>query len=305
MPIPKVSIITAVYNAEKYIAETIKSVQNQSLVNWEYIIADNGSSDKTAEIIKEFLSDTRIKYIYVPKKGKAIARNLAFLQCKGNYVANIDADDLWRKDKLEKQVSLIENNRDSAFVYTGVNLLNEKDSTEKIKLPFDLSKNSNPLEYLLTSGNPITHSSVLFKREVFLDNRYQDVEIEKVDEQIIYWKALRLINKVGFISEPLTTYRIHDKSEFENIPIEEFCNYYKKGIDAFFDLPNLTHEIKSYKRRAYGAMYYTSGTVGLMQMKSIGLSVSYLLKSCILRPNKIHFCIITLILSLIRIVKRH
>lgn len=290
--LPIVSIITAAYNAENFISETIKSVQNQTFRNWQYIIADNGSTDNTAEIIKTFLGDKRIEYIYVPRRGKAIARNAAFSLSKGVYIANIDSDDLWREDKLVKQINLIENNNDIVLVYTAVLIFNQSQKMNKLKIPIDLSKNSNPLKYFLTVGNPITHSSVLIRRSSFLDNSYQLEEIEKVDEQIIYWKALLFSNKVGFIPEPLTKYRVHNKSEFENISILEFCQFYKKGIDTFFKMPILPNEIISYKRKAYGTMYFASGTVGLTQNKSKILSIKYLLLSIILRPDKLHYCLI-------------
>ena len=292
---PKITIITAAYNAEEYIAETIKSVQSQIYDNWEYIIADNGSTDKTADIIKTFLNDKRIKYLYVPQKGKAIARNNAFAISKGTYIANIDSDDLWLEDKLLKQVKLIESDNNIVLVYTGVVLFNQLNNSEKIKIPVDISKNSNPLKYLLTVGNPITHSSVLFRRSSFSSNHYQYEDIEKVDEQIIYWKALLSSNKVGFIPDVLTKYRVHNESEFENIPINEFCQYYKKGIDTFFNLPKIPSEIVRVKKKAYGAMYYSSGTVGLTQNKSIMLSIKYLIYSILLRPNKTHYAIMTLV----------
>ena len=302
--LPIVTVITAAYNAENFIAETIKSVQNQTFQNWQYIIADNGSTDNTANIIKQFLNDKRIEYIFVPKRGKTIARNTAFSLSKGIYIANIDSDDLWREDKLAKQIYLIEKNIDMVLVYTAVLMFNQSQNVDRIKIPVDLSKNLNPLKYLLTVGNPITHSSVLIRRESFINNFYQHEEIEKVDEQIIYWKALLFSNKVGFIPEVLTKYRVHNKSEFENIPIDEFCQFYKKGIDTFFKLPNLSNEIICYRKKAYGAMYYASGTVGLSQCKSIKLSFNYLLKSCMLRPNKIHYCIITFLWFLINIIKK-
>lgn len=114
-----VSIITPAYNAEKFIAETIESVLKQTYSNWEMIIVDDRSRDRTIEIIKEYQKkDRRIKLIKLEKNsGSAIARNTAMDQSKGKYLAFLDSDDLWLPEKLEKQVAFMEN-KNIAFSFT-------------------------------------------------------------------------------------------------------------------------------------------------------------------------------------------
>ena len=95
---PLVSIITPSYNAEKYIEETIKSVQNQTYKNWEMIIVDDISTDQSINIIKKYSeSDKRIKYFILNEKGGAsLARNKAIQEANGKYIAFLDSDDVWR-----------------------------------------------------------------------------------------------------------------------------------------------------------------------------------------------------------------
>ena len=104
-----VSIITPSYNSEKYISETIQSVINQTYQNWELVIVDDASTDTTVKIIQEFIKqDNRIKLLQnKANKGAAFSRNRATKVAKGDYIAFLDADDLWIPKKLEKQINFM------------------------------------------------------------------------------------------------------------------------------------------------------------------------------------------------------
>ena len=106
-----VSIVTPCYNAEKFIAETIKSVQEQTYAYWEMIIVDDNSIDDSVSIIKKIQkNDDRIKLIELKEnKGPAIARNRAIKEAQGNYIAFLDSDDTWLFDKLKKQLEFMKN----------------------------------------------------------------------------------------------------------------------------------------------------------------------------------------------------
>lgn len=120
-----VSIIMPSYNTEKYISESIASVQKQSYADWELIIVDDCSTDNTDEIVKPFLSDKRIKYIKnETNSGAAVSRNRALREAKGKWVAFLDSDDLWLPVKLEKQIAFMKKN-DYHFSYTNYVEINE------------------------------------------------------------------------------------------------------------------------------------------------------------------------------------
>lgn len=106
---PLVSIITPVYNSEKFIERTIISVIEQKYYNWEMIIVDDGSTDGTCEIVNNWaLKDERIKFIKQTKNlGAAAARNVALENSKGRFVAYLDGDDIWLSEKLSKQVKFM------------------------------------------------------------------------------------------------------------------------------------------------------------------------------------------------------
>lgn len=121
-----VSIVMPTWNCGRFIAESIKSVQGQSLKDWELIIVDDCSTDNTRKIVEYFHSeDTRIKYHSLSKNsGAAVARNIAIKLAKGKYIAFLDSDDLWDKHKLERQIKFMEEN-DYAFSYHGYHEINE------------------------------------------------------------------------------------------------------------------------------------------------------------------------------------
>ena len=106
-----VSIITPTYNCAKFIGATIESVLNQTYQNFEMIIVDDASKDNTEEVVKSF-KDKRIKYIRLSKNsGPAVARNRAMEEARGKYMAFLDSDDLWKREKLEKQINFIKKNK--------------------------------------------------------------------------------------------------------------------------------------------------------------------------------------------------
>ena len=115
-----VSIIVPVYNADKFIQETINSVLNQTYNNFELLLIEDMSTDKSIEIIKKNIEkDSRIKLITNTKKqGAAGVRNIGIKEAKGRFIAYIDADDYWVKTKLEEQINFMKENN-CAFSFTG------------------------------------------------------------------------------------------------------------------------------------------------------------------------------------------
>ncbi len=137
-----VSIIMPSYNTASYIAESIQSVIDQTYKDWELIIVDDFSTDKTDEVVKQF-SDERIKYLKNEKNsGAAVSRNTALIEAKGKWIAFLDSDDLWMPDKLEKQIAYMTNNG-YHFSYTKYEEMNENGQTTGVTVsgPKKITKN--------------------------------------------------------------------------------------------------------------------------------------------------------------------
>src|SRR5574344_1737290 len=139
-----VSIIVPVYNAEKFILDTIDTVITQTYTNWELILVDDMSTDNSLSIIEEQIKEHRkynIKLIKLDKKGLAAgARNKGIESAKGRYICYLDADDKWDSRKLEKQI-LFMKKANCAFSYTGYEFANQNciPSGIKVKVPKKLT----------------------------------------------------------------------------------------------------------------------------------------------------------------------
>ena len=123
-----VSIIMPSYNTGRFIKETIESVLAQSYPTWELIIVDDCSTDNTDEVVNQYLSDERIRYIKNDtNSGAAVSRNRALREAKGKWIAFLDSDDLWEPEKLKKQIAFMEKN-DYRFSYTNYIEIDEESS---------------------------------------------------------------------------------------------------------------------------------------------------------------------------------
>ena len=101
-----------VYNGERYLSEAIRSIQSQSLSDFEFVIVDDGSEDRTPEILREAQADSRIRVISKPRLGRARALNVAWTNACGTYIANLDADDIAYPSRLEKQLGFLRQHRE-------------------------------------------------------------------------------------------------------------------------------------------------------------------------------------------------
>jgi len=139
---PVVSVITAAYNAEVFIAGTIASVQAQSLGDWEMLVADDASSDRTAAIVAAVAAeDPRVRLIPLAQNGGvARARNAALAAAQGRFVAFLDSDDLWLPQKLERQVAFMKA-EEAAVSYTAFRRIDESGSRvgRLVKVPARLT----------------------------------------------------------------------------------------------------------------------------------------------------------------------
>ena len=123
----KVSVVTPTWNSEKYIRETIRSVQEQTFQNWEMVIVDDCSTDHTVKIVEEIAAqDSRIRILRQEvNQGAGAARTRSMQNATGRYIAYLDADDIWKPDKLEKQVAFMKE-KDCGFSCTSYEVINDQ-----------------------------------------------------------------------------------------------------------------------------------------------------------------------------------
>lgn len=208
---PLISIIIPMYNAQKYILETIESVLNQTYLNWEMIIVDNFSTDDSRNIVKS-INDTRIKLIELNSNsgGPARPRNIGIENSKGEYIAFLDADDLWIKDKLEIQLhDMLEN--DFNFSSTGKININEKSENINFKAEIlsklDSFKRKETICDFIRSKYIYT-SSVMIMRERIVSFT-EEKKMVSVEDFCAWLEVLDNVKtKYKYINKPLLKYRI-------------------------------------------------------------------------------------------------
>tara|TARA_Y100000031_G_scaffold149436_1_gene187249 strand:+ start:162 stop:1022 length:861 start_codon:yes stop_codon:yes gene_type:complete len=128
-----ISIVMPVFNASSWVSTAIKSVQEQSIQDWELWIIDDGSEDNSLEIIEPFLSDQRISLLRQKNAGPAIARNIGLEKATGEYLAFLDSDDYWMPDKLVQQLNFIDSHKECGLVHTDYRIFHEE---PKVSKPF-------------------------------------------------------------------------------------------------------------------------------------------------------------------------
>ncbi|WP_339923270.1 glycosyltransferase family 2 protein [uncultured Cyclobacterium sp.] len=211
----KVSIIIPVYNREKLIKETLESIIYQTFSDWECILIDDGSSDKSIQVIKSIaISDPRIKVYCRPlslNKGAPSCRNYGIDLSIGEYIQFFDSDDLMLRDMLQRKVSFLEENHTASFVVAKMGEFNSKGNLPtpeyKLKLPKDNLWNFMRYRvYFLTPGP-------LFRRE-FLDGFELkfDTSLDRRQEREFYTRIMLTGPEYLVINEVLSRRRIHDSS---------------------------------------------------------------------------------------------
>lgn len=250
---PLVSIITPSYNVEKYISSTIDSVLNQSYQNFEMLIVDDMSTDNTCKIVNEYIKkDKRIKLFVLPKKGGASeARNKALKEANGKYVAFLDSDDLWKPEKLEKQIKFMEENNID-FSYTDYEYMdhNGKLIDKKRVCPKKVSY------FRMLLGDSIGCLTVVYNAEKV--GKISIPKLNKRNDYALWCKALKKVKKGYKLNEILSVYRSSDSSLSSgkkasllkyHYELHTKINEFNCILASFFTLTNIVNYIINKKIR--------------------------------------------------------
>ena len=202
-----VSIITPSYNSAKFIAETIQSVQSQTYSNWEMIIVDDGSSDETENVVLSIIQkDKRIQFHKLSQNfGPGVARNFAIQQAKGNYIAFLDSDDLWKPEKLNKQLQFMEE-ENLPMTFSFYEQIDEQGNSLQKKITSPLEVSYSQLFYCNWIGNLTGIYSVDFFGKIPISS------IKKRQDWILWLTLVKKINKVKPVPESLAYYRVRKDS---------------------------------------------------------------------------------------------
>ncbi len=243
-----ISVILPVYNAQDYLKESIDSILSQSYAHFEFIIINDGSKDKSDEIIRSY-KDPRIRYISQENKGLGATLNVGISLAKGTYIARQDQDDISLPHRFKHQIDFLEKHQEVVLLGTHARIFTDSDQH------FGFHKHcSDPalLKFDLLFDNPFVHSSVMFKREIIdaVGNYKSDRDLY---EDFDLWSRMSYVKQVANLPEVLVLYRHHNKGlskNFSNFKEEGLYNQGLKNIhqllgrteDAFKDLLAVYHQ---------------------------------------------------------------
>lgn len=216
---PKVSVVMPAYNAEKYIGEAIDSILNQTFTDFEFIIINDGSTDKTKDIILSY-SDKRIVYLENEKNsGIVFTLNKGLDRSHGEYIARMDSDDISLPTRLKKQVEFLELNKDIGLLGTGIKVLNGEN--EQVIL---YRTDPKELKAELLFSSCLAHPTVMMRKSVLKDNNlFYDKNFQGREDFALWWEFAK-VSKISTIPETLLCYRIHDNQITKKRDAESIIN---------------------------------------------------------------------------------
>lgn len=242
---PKVSVVIPAYNAMNYLPETLENALSQTYDDFEVIVVNDGSSDETEQWVSQ-IKDSRVKLISQKNQGLAGARNTGIAHAKGEYIAFLDADDLWEPTKLEKQLRVLEENPEVGLVYTWVAYIDDKgESTGRVfkhQIEGDVWQK-------LTEHNIVESGSVaMVRRDCFENCGVFDRNLGSYVEDWDMW--LRLATRYHFkvVQEPLVYYRQVATSASRNWEAME--QSFQLVIEKAFK--SAPQELQYLKQQSYG-----------------------------------------------------
>ncbi len=204
---PVVSVITPAYNSERFIADAIRSVQAQTYPDWEMVVVDDASSDETPNIARSFAEqDTRIRFIRLENnQGAGAARQTALDEAKGRYIAFLDADDVWKPQKLERQLAFMNDHR-QPFTFSFYEWMEEdgRPTGKTIKAPAPLSYQQ------LFFCNFVGNLTGIYDTHYF--GKIPFSTIRKRQDWMIWLTVLKRIRSASPVPESLAFYRLRNDS---------------------------------------------------------------------------------------------
>lgn len=279
------SVVMAVYNGEKYIEEAIDSVLNQSYTGFEFIIVNDGSSDRTLAIIQSY-NDPRIKVISHENVGHAKSLNIGIKAAKGKYIARLDADDRCHQERFSTQMDFLCNHPDLVLLGTNAHVIDDDGNflyTSKLLQTIEKAE-------IFEDQNPFISSSVVFKMETYLKCGGYNEEIIHHFEDKLLWAEMFQYGKLANLDKALVDYRLtpysaSNKTKKLYRKQKEISNLYLKGkslqkneLDQFLSLTKLS------KRQKKSLYHNRIAGIYLTRHQNKRLAFQHLLQSIKVQP---------------------
>jgi len=274
---PRVSVVLPTYNHEKLVRECIQSVLGQTYQDFEVVITDDGSTDGTVNVIKEF-DDSRIQlYTHAENKGACTAINNCIRKAVGEYIAVLNSDDAWEPTKLEKQVKYLDSHPEIGAVFTKVTFVDE---TGNLIDPenygdFYIFEQENRsryewLKFFFSSGNCLCHPSVLIRRKCYDEVGLYDERMANIPDQDM-WTRLCFKYDIYILNEKLVHFRI--MVEKSSASADKPSTHIRLSFEY---LQILNHYLAITKRKSFLRIFPEAEKYGVVEEKYIPYFLSRL-----------------------------
>ena len=200
---PKVSILMPVYNSAEFLREAIESMLSQSFKDFEFLIVDDGSTDGSAGILAEYVEkDSRIRIIRNEKnQGIVYSLNRGLKECTGEYIARMDSDDIALKERLDKQIAVLDKNPDIIALGGAISYIDSRGNELGVIRRCTVDKS-------LITQNPLLHPAVMLRRETLERSKLAYMEKYRYAEDYFLWLQLSRLGKLGALDDIVIKYRL-------------------------------------------------------------------------------------------------
>ncbi len=267
---PIVSVLMPVYNTEKYVAEAVESVLNQTFNNFEFLIIDDGSSDNSLTILKQYAEqDQRIRLVSRPNTGYVVALNEMLQLAQGKYVARMDSDDVALPERFSRQVDFLESNSNVVCVGGSFELIDEKG---RLLTRLELPQSNVEIQKLILAGHTsICHPCAMIRQKALIEfGGYNEAMLPTEDLDL--WLRLGEVGALANLKDTVLKYRLRMHSvsqqaqEQQRSKARQACEqaWQRRGIEGHFEAtepwrPESSRFSQHHFRLQYGWWAFNSG----------------------------------------------
>jgi len=204
---PKVSVLMPTYNIAEFLGKAIESILSQSFKDFEFVIVDDGSTDDSNRILAEYAKkDDRIRIIKNEQnKGIVYSLNRGLRECRGEYVARMDADDIALRDRLERQIAVMEADPNTIVLGAALSYIDRSGKELGVVRRCSLDKS-------LIAQNPILHPTVVFRRAILEQHGLSYLEKYRYAEDYFLWLQLSRLGKIDALDDIVLKYRLSNSA---------------------------------------------------------------------------------------------